>query len=240
MNIFSDSNTENVKLKAIVELHKALKNNITSPILLLLSGGSWFHLYDQIPEDCFSNFVTISVLDERYSSDPSVNNFAQFAKTVMYQRATVHGCKFIDTRVRNNESMTTLERRFELGLRQWRENNKNGIVIATMGIGPDGHTSGILPFPENPQLFKELFGDENKWIVSYDAQDKNPYRYRITTTISFLVDQIDSAVVYCIGNNKQEALEQIIEGKTPFYDNPGSVLHNMKSVELCTDVDLNK
>ena len=60
------------------------------------------------------------------------------------------------------------------------------------------------------------------WVTSYDAEGKNPYPLRATTTLTFL-KIIDHPIVYIIGNNKKTALCSVIQEK-PFADIPASFL----------------
>ncbi len=231
-----DGYKENVTQKAQRTLHTLLSENRYEPILLLVSGGSSFVLLEDIGKDLLGSHVTISVLDERYSTDPEVNNFAQLTHTSFYQKAQESNCYFIDTRVKSGESHDAFALRFEDALRDWKEKNPNGKVIITQGIGEDGHTAGIMPFPENPELFATLFEDSKKCVVGYDAIGKNPYRYRVTVTIPFLTEVVDHAVVYAVGEKKQKALQDMQNASLPLAEVPAKVVLRMKNAILFQDV----
>ncbi len=87
--------------------------------------------------------------------------------------------------MRNGQSQESLAEYFETMLTDWQNKNPSGEIVATLGVGSDGHTSGIMPFPENRKLFEQLF-ESKKFVVAYDAFGKNSFPKRITTTISFL------------------------------------------------------
>jgi len=53
-----------------------------------------------------------------------------------------------------------LAHRYESSLFEWAKKHPEGKIIATMGIGFDGHTAGIMPYPENPETFARLFEDK--------------------------------------------------------------------------------
>ena len=207
-------------------------------VLLLVSGGSAFDLFPLITASSIDQNVTIGVLDERYSTDPKENNFAQFQQTDFYHGAKEKGAKFIDTTVQDGEVHEQHASRFEQALREWKETNSEGIIVATVGIGPDGHTSGVLPFPENPSLFSELFENPEKLVAAYDADGKNPYRYRSTTTNTFLKEYLDHAFVYAVGENKKDALTRVVSDTGSLAETPARVLREMKDVQLFTDVTL--
>jgi len=176
------------------------------PILLLLSGGSAFGVLEFISKDVLGSNLTISVLDERYDPKNRNNNFAQLKKLAFYEIAKDAGCSFIDTEVKKGQSQKELAKHFESALSEWKVDNPKGIILATAGIGPDGHTSGIMPhkFPEEENEFYKLFDPANKWIASYDARDKNKFSERITTTNTFL-RIIDRLFVFVSGKEKKKA-----------------------------------
>lgn len=60
-------------------------------ILLLFSGGSPLEILQYLPKDIFDDRITVGVSDERYSSDPTINNFAQVQSKIAFNHA-------IDTR----------------------------------------------------------------------------------------------------------------------------------------------
>lgn len=208
-------------------------------VLLLVSGGSAFDLFASIAVSLIDQNVTIGVLDERYSTDPKENNFAQFQQTDFYQAVKDQGAKFIDTTVQDGESHEAHAMRFQKALFDWKASHPDGVIIATVGIGPDGHTSGILPFPENPSLFSELFETPQKLVAAYDADGKNPYRYRSTTTNIFLREYIDHAFVYAVGENKRDALGRVVAESGDLPTTPARVLREMKDVQVFTDIAFN-
>lgn len=232
------------KEEACMMLTQALNNTLkklheeNKPFLLLVSGGSAFDLFPHIDLASFSDLATVGVLDERYSTDPTINNMAQFKATSFYTSAKEKGTQFIDTTVQDGETQEQLATRFDQELAGWKSNNSNGVIVATVGIGPDGHTSGVLPFPENPSVFSELFESPDKLVAAYDADGKNPYRYRATTTNTFLRDYIDHAFVYAVGANKKEALTRLVAQSGDLPTTPARVLRDMKDVALFTDVTL--
>lgn len=209
------------------------------PLLFLSSGGSALQILDHLDTNLFTDKVTISVIDERFSTDPKVNNFAQLASTNFYNQISKNNARIIDTRPRAPESQVDLANRFESELKNWVKNHPGGKIIATLGLGPDGHTSGILPFPENPDLFYKLFVDTDHWVVPYDAGAKSPYKLRVTTTIPFL-QKIDHAVFYVCGEEKKPALKFVYEKSTDLASTPGHLVKLLPDVHLFTDIQIVK
>jgi len=237
LQIFYSVNTTATKLSATSCLAKCLNENKTKEVLLLLSGGSAFSLLDS-DNKWLRSQITIGVLDERYSSDPKINNFQQLSSTSFFSWAKMRGCKFINTTVKRNESIVELAHRFEKELKNWKDRNPKGLIIITQGMGPDGHTSGIMPYPENKDLFVKQFEDESKWVVSYDARKKNSYSLRVTTTIPFL-KLVDISVMYAVGKEKANVLKKILSEKIPRNIFPITTINEMKQVFLFTDNIIN-
>ena len=146
----------------------------------------------------------------------------------------LRGVLLIDTRIKENETQDDLAHRFEEGLKSWIETHANGVVIATMGVGKDGHTAGIMPYPENPALFRSLFEDEEKWVVAHDAGDKNPHSLRVTVTLPFL-RMVDHAVVYVVGEEKRATFERVLAENGALAETPARIIREMKDVRLFTD-----
>lgn len=235
MNIFSNSDINLVRQKAVDAINVIFKEHLTQPILFMTSGGSAFDLLEGIDSRFLGNNITISVLDERYSQDPYINNFVQLTKTNFYKRAKEKKCSFIDTRIIDNENLEQSSERFERYLLNWKSDNPEGYVFITQGIGTDGHTAGIMPFPENVTLFQELFEDATQWVAGYDADKKNEYSLRVTTTITFLKEIVNESIVYVIGENKKQILKKILQDSGvsgELAEIPGRVINEMKRVTL--------
>ncbi len=218
-------------------LHEAL--SLDKKVLLLLSGGSCLSLLEKVNTDKLSSSVTVAApLDERFSTDPKESNMSLIMATEFYKKARGQGVNVFDTRVREGETQAVLAERFNCDLNDWLKKNPDGIIIATVGIGPDGHTSGMMPFPEAPEKFKELFegDDETKLVTGYDATGKNPYPFRITTTMN-LMRKIDTAIVYAAGENKREALTRLMDPKADLASTPAAILKEIPGdVYLFTDL----
>lgn len=215
-------------------LNWLLNKNKDNPILLMLSGGSAFKILSGIKPSCLGQNITITVLDERFSAKPEVNNFIQLSNTEFYKKAKAAGCKFILTVPHQANTIEDLAESFEKSLRQWKKDYPSGVVIVTQGIGPDGHTAGIMPFPEDPQTFSSLF-ESDKWVVGYDAGQKNAYPQRVTTTITFLKNIVDHSVVFAVGEEKKKIIEKINSKQASLTALPAMVVWKMKDAQLFTD-----
>lgn len=220
--------------KAADHLNHLLHKYKTKQILFLLSGGSSLELLHEVHTENLGDNITISMLDERYSTDHEINNFSQMTHLSFYRLASLAGSQFIDTRVMYGVSQEVLAREFEGKLRKWKYSNYQGTTIAIQGVGVDGHTAGIMPFPDEPEKFDYLFEQENFWVRAYGAKEKNEYPYRITTTLPFLRNHTDHSIVYAVGEGKKEALKKVLAKDGELYITPARIIHEMKNVRLFT------
>lgn len=223
--------------KAGAKVSQFLAEFYDLPVTILFSGGSALKLLPAIETGYLGSWVMIGVLDERFSKNPKENNFAQIAATPFYEEARKQGCHFIDTRVQEGETMAFLAKRFADALHEFKKKNPQGIIIATAGMGEDGHTAGIMPYPEDSAAFADLFEDESHWVVGYDAGSKNPWPLRVTTTMPFL-RRINHTIFFISGANKLEALTKALSGIEPLHRVPAAIMSKMPDVHLFTDLTL--
>jgi 6-phosphogluconolactonase/glucosamine-6-phosphate isomerase/deaminase len=236
MNISRSASREAAIRKAINRLNICLQDAGRKPILLMLSGGSALELLAGIEMQYIGRRVTITVLDERFSKDPAVNNFSQIAETEFYKKAERKGIDYIDTRIHRKISLYGLGQRFERGLKNWRKKYPTGKIIITQGIGEDGHTAGIMPYPENLKKFNQLFEKQDRWIVGYNAtKERSEYPRRVTVTLPFLRDQVDCSVMYATGSRKKRALKKVFARKGSLERTPARILYEMRNVNLFID-----
>jgi len=218
---------------AIKALNVCLKGVKKNPVLLMVSGGSSLELLDGIEMRNVGKNITITALDERVSSDPAVNNFSQLVETEFYKEAERKGIDYIDTRLHRNISLRKFARKFERGLRAWRRKHPRGKIMCTQGIGEDGHTAGILPYPENPKKFQRLFEKQNQWVVGYRAtKRKSEYVKRVTVTLPFLRKEVDCGVAYATGPRKRKAVRRVLAKRGSLAKTPARVLREMENVTL--------
>jgi len=212
-------------------LSHILEQYVGKPILLLLSGGSALKILDHVSEDVLSSQLTVSTLDERFSTDPLINNFAQIKATEFYSRVQARGGSFIDTSLTARDSLGEAAERFSKALQDWRERYSDGVVIATMGMGSDGHTAGILP----GKYGVNFSGDA--MVVAYEVPESvNPYTKRITVTYSFLRTQVKEVLLYVTGAEKKSVLQKIDSEECALENTPACILKELSTVTLVTDI----
>lgn len=202
-----------------------------TPLLLLLSGGSALLILEYIDVSLLGSHITITTLDERYSSDSASNTFAQISATDFFQRAIANGARIISTAIESDETLPEAGARFATALHHWRDNHPDGVMVATVGVGNDGHTAGI--FPNQPGLDVETAD----WVVAYEVSPGvNPHPKRITITPSFLKNHIRYAVGLVIGEEKRNVLHALQKPDCSPAALPACILKEMQSVTIVTDL----
>lgn len=196
--------SHDVKKEAGRALTKLLEKERTCPILLMLSGGSAFSLLECVDETVLGPHITLTVLDERYTKDPSVHNFTQLTHTQFFERCSARGVHNISTEILDVETGDEVARKWEKALRAWKTEYPDGVIIATMGIGADGHTAGIFA----GEYAVDFSGDA--WVVSYHVpKEVHQYQDRITVTYTFLKTCVDTVIVYAEGEEKQNIINML-------------------------------
>ncbi len=233
--VIKEPNIEAVAAAAGEALNKLLASNKDRPVLLLLSSGSALPILEYAGKTSLSEHLTVGMLDDRFSQDAKVNNFSQFQKTDFYKDALEMECAFIGTLPRPEDTIETVRERWEGRLKKWREDNTDGIIIATLGMGADGHTAGIFPYTDDEKKFADLFESE-AWTVAYEATGKNQYPQRITTTVTFF-KLIDEGIGFVCGPEKKEKLDAVLVNKTSFAKLPAAAWHEIKNVTVYSDIN---
>lgn len=234
MNIHVYKDTNELVVKTQDYLNSIFSVNQNIPLLFLSSGGSSLNLLNNYNFSLAPN-ITVTMLDERGEIEPTINNFSQFMQTEFYKQALASGVKFVNTQMRPNDTPISLAERYNEAIIEWLASNPDGKVVATIGLGSDGHIAGMMPFPENKEFFEQTFIRTDNAVVAYDASGKNEFSKRITHTIPY-IRQIDFPIVFFQGENKREPWSRVLgeEGSLP--EIPSRILKEMKNVEVFTDI----
>jgi len=220
-------------LQALLETYKE------KDVLLLFSGGSALAIVDHTYPKNLSSHHTLSVLDERYTFEEEESNFAKLTHTAFFKESQACGSHFIDPRPHKNEHLQDAAKRFDIALKKWHLLHHDGVVIVTAGVGPDGHTSGILPMPEKKDEFKRIFFNIERCATGYETTpDKNPHTKRITTTCTYLLRHVTHAIIYATGKPKKEVLERMLQATEETASLPSIVLNGISDARLYTDMSL--
>lgn len=178
------------------------------------------------------------VVDERF--DPNANIYKaitqQYSK--FYFTIANRGGSFIDTSP-HLESLEEMADWYNTKLQYYIEKTQtsdNGEMLAVLGMGPDGHTAGIFPYPEKMDWFNEMFVSTNKYAVGYDATGKNEFTKRFTMTFHAL-DTMTQLCAYVVGENKKEKLTEALTSEKTLAELPALYLQTaVDRLTLFTDI----
>lgn len=203
------------------------------PVLILFSGGSALAILDTLPVDVFDTRHTITVLDERFTYTTEAHNFSQLTATDFYNQVIERGVNVISTALNNNDTKELLAERFEGALESWRQAHPQGIIVAVMGIGEDGHTAGLISGVPSAVM------NSTKIIEAFSSTDeKQVYKDRVSVTPVFLQTAIARAFVFVTGEKKHSVLNKIVQlhGEDSTY--VASILYHMQAVDIFTNLNV--
>ena len=215
---------------AALEFTELLKTYKSQPVLVLLSGGSALTFLDHISTEVLDERITLGVLDERFDSSPQVNNCAQLKATQFFNNALQRGVSYIDTELRAGETLPEAAERYDEALLLWQTEHEDGIILATFGMGVDGHTAGI--FPDVATLLETYTSCVAPITIEPTI---NTYTKRFTVTPHFIATCVTAGVAYVGGAEKCSMLERVIENDASSEDVPAILWHSVPTLTLVTD-----
>lgn len=215
-------------------LNKLLADAKGTPVLLLLSGGSALSILGYISPSTLGENLTVTMLDERFSQDPEINNFLQLQKLDFYAQAQEANVNFIGTLPRPNENMDDMRARLEIAVKKWQDDNPKRKIFTTLGMGADGHIAGIFPYPNDVKFFENTF-ENHHLIAGYKAIGKHKHEDRITAALP-LFKLIDEAIVFIWGAVKKAKFDELIKGKSQPHILPAVGIFETKHFQIFTDI----
>lgn len=209
-------------------------NQEQNPVLFLTAGGSSLTILEHLSVPADTD-LTVGVLDERITTNRQARNTHQLQQTNFGQNALQdNGVEFIDILQDHPTDTQAVSDQFAHKLTDWYTNNPGGRIIATVGIGTDGHIAGILP--DEPGVFDDRFRSHVP-VFGYGLPDDAEFAGRVTTTMDWFADQLDQAYVFAVGEQKCPVLDKLIQAKKPYHEMPAQVLKSV-DVDLFTDCSL--
>jgi 6-phosphogluconolactonase/glucosamine-6-phosphate isomerase/deaminase len=181
--------------EGIDALTKRLVDELTAGkhVLWMIPGGSNIpaavRIMEQIPY-ALTNFLSITLSDERYGEPGHDNsNWQQLISAGFQGKQAILLPVLI-----SGATLDDVTRAFDKMLSE--QFQKNDIIIAQLGIGSDGHISGILPESEATTA--------GGLAAGYHSEQYT----RITTTFT-AIEQVTAAYVFAFGAEKQSALNNL-------------------------------
>ena len=195
-------------------------------VLWLLSGGSAVDIAAKaakaLPDTGMKN-VTISLIDERFGPVGHPESVWQQLEEAGF---AVTGAKLVP--VLNGKSLEETAAAWEKAMREAFETCD--YKIGLLGIGPDGHTAGILPHSPASSY------SGSKLVFAYQSEaipGVRPAFERITLTRHAL-SQLDEIVAPAMGESKREALENL-QRELPVDEQPAQILKQAKELYVYND-----
>jgi 6-phosphogluconolactonase/glucosamine-6-phosphate isomerase/deaminase len=186
-------------------------------VLWLVSGGSAVAVAvaaARLLEGQELSGLTVSLIDERYgeAGHPDSNWTALEAAGFSLPGASLHPVLFGAPQLETAEALTAfLQVNFAAA----------DYCVGLLGIGPDGHTAGILP--HSPAVTAPGL------VCAYDGGGFQ----RITITAAAL-SHLNEAVVYAAGNSKWPVLDRL-ETELPIADQPAQLLKTIAKLTIFAD-----
>lgn len=231
MEIHYHPEKQTVLTSAKDHLEKSLREALAQDkkILFLVSGGSNVDLLKAMDSELLANpNMTLFPLDERYDAGDQNNSLIMQAAGIPIHPMVPE----------QSETVTDFGNRYDAFLDAWMKANPAGVVIAVIGIGPDGHTAGISPGEQ--VWFDETFNQRNAdtWAVGYEGKLVPPQR--VTVAPQFIAEKITEGIIVATGAGKTEALQKMTKDGD-LGETPARILNKAKGkMTLYTDVQLGR
>lgn len=186
-------------------------------VLLLLSGGSNIKAAVAIQQqlNLENALLTVSLVDERYGDVGHPDSNWQQLLDTGFDTSSVRVIPVLT----GEEPKQTADA-FGAALHYAFQNHDT--VIGLLGMGSDGHTSGILP--NSPAV------TASDLVAYYQGPD-----YQRITTTAVALQHLDMAFLVAYGANKRTQLETLLHDSLPLTQQPVQLLKQLPDVQIYSD-----
>lgn len=174
--------------------------------VLYLSGGSLKTLYEELVKDSQITPAAVGLVDERYGEKFHPNSNEKMVRDTQFLRY-LHTLDIPFHPILQNKPREETADAYDALFREL--NNLLPKSVGLLGIGPDGHTSSIIP--NRPDFHNPWFDADRRHLMVSEFNDpKSHYKERVGLTFLGL-SMLDLLIVPVFGAGKQETLEKIFE-----------------------------
>jgi 6-phosphogluconolactonase/glucosamine-6-phosphate isomerase/deaminase len=235
MQLLKYDSEREVQLHCAEGIAQVIREAECQPVLVLYSGGSGLrvmpYLYEYLA-DLELQDVIFAPLDERL--DIRYSNAKAFLDMDVARLFMERAVTFVDVGEIVG-GVNAVADQYDEQIRVLLDDIKEheGVIVSLLGMGPDGHTAGIFPYPEDPTYFNNTFVHTSRMVVGYDVGNKNQYRERITLTIPAL-KKADYSFVYVVGAEKEALLKRALS-TGELAEVPARVWKDLSEVKIFTN-----
>jgi 6-phosphogluconolactonase/glucosamine-6-phosphate isomerase/deaminase len=199
----------------LIEELQANKN-----VVWLVTGGSSMPLsvavMRDIPDDLTKN-LTIYLTDERYGEVGHPDSNSKMLEDMGFDHKQARVTYTLAPSLSLDQTVDQLELSVRTAF------DAANIVIAQVGMGPDGHIFGILP--GSPAV-----GSDNL-VAGYES---DPFT-RITLTPKAIKQYVTAAYVFAFGEAKKPQLEKLLQRQVSVAEQPAQVLKQIPEAYVYND-----
>jgi 6-phosphogluconolactonase/glucosamine-6-phosphate isomerase/deaminase len=199
-------------------------------VVCLLAGGSALDIVGYITDPQKSECRTIFIMgDERGSRDAKINNSLQLTERYPDHYVTKN---IIFTIPELDENLENFTSRISQTFSEEIKNLRKPKFLQVLGVGSDGHTSGIFPLPEFE--FSSIYNRDLVDIVPVHLQGLT-IDSRASFTPNWILTKSDEVIAYIAGASKKMIIKSLINESEEIHERPAELIKRHTRSTVYTD-----
>lgn len=204
-------NNQGITVAKVTDAHagfeltkRILYEFVDKKTVLYLSGGSLKSLYELLAKEGQIIPGAVGIVDERYGEKFHNNSNEKMIRETQFLRyLQARDIAFYP--ILQNKSREATAEAYDATFRELTARFAQSVGL--LGIGPDGHTSSIIP--NRPDFYNPWFDGERKHLMVSEFDDPNSH-YKERVGMTFLaLSMLDVLIVPAFGSAKQNMFELI-------------------------------